>query len=115
MGFVRAWSTTAAALIVLLLAACGSNGVKPDARVVGVVKLCGGIGNHCFTEKISIFLTNAHKDVVASALRTNGRFSFKVPPGRYTVTARDGVVGRRSVDAVAHRTTRVRIIITGIQ
>jgi hypothetical protein len=98
-------------LLGLCVGACGTSRVAGDARVAGVVKLCGGPTNQCFTEKISVFVANAHRSVVASAVRTNGRFSFAVPPGRYTVTARDGVLGRRSVNAVAHKTTRVSIII----
>lgn len=101
----------AVVLLGLCLGACGTSRVASDARVAGVVKLCGGPANHCFTEKISVFVANARRGVVASAIRTNGRFSFAVPPGQYTVTARDGVLGRRSVNAVAHKTTRVNIII----
>jgi hypothetical protein len=113
MGFRRSTrSITTTAALVLLLAACGTTSpVAGDARVTGVVKLCGGPTDRCFTERISVFVANARRGVVASALRTNGRFSFAVPPGRYTVTARDGVLGRRSVNAVAHKTTRVNIII----
>jgi hypothetical protein len=112
MGFGRAArSITTTASMVLLLAGCGTHHVPGDARITGVVKLCGGPKGGCFRERISVFVANAHRDVVASALRTNGRFSFAVPPGRYTVTARDGVLGRRSVNAVAHKTTRVSIVI----
>lgn len=102
----------AVAVVALGVAACGgSRHPTGDARVTGRVRLCGGPRNQCFTEKTWVFVTH-HGQLVAASVIRDGRFSFDLKPGRYTVRARGGggLLGQRSVDAVAHKTTRVSIV-----
>jgi hypothetical protein len=82
-----------------------------DARLAGRVRLCGGPRNGCFTEKTWVFVTD-HDHLVAASIIRDGRFSFDLEPGRYTVRARagGGLLGQRSVDAVADKTIRVSIV-----
>jgi hypothetical protein len=82
-----------------------------DAHVGGRVRLCGGPRNGCFTEKTWVFVTD-HDHLVAASVIRNGRFSFDLEPGRYTLRARGGggLLGQRSVDAVAHKTVHVSIV-----
>jgi hypothetical protein len=102
----------AVAVVALSVAACGSSSHQTrDARLTGHVRLCGGPRNECFSEKTWVFVTD-HGQLVATSVIRNGRFSFALNPGRYTVRARGGggLLGQRSVDAMAHKTTRVSIV-----
>lgn len=102
----------AVAVVALGVAACGgSRHQTGDARLNGRVRLCGGPRNECFTEKTWVFVTD-HGHLVAASVIKDGRFSFDLEPGRYTVRARGGggLLGQRSVDAVAHKTTHVSIV-----
>lgn len=104
----------AAAVVALGVAACGSSGHRTqtgDARLTGRVRLCGGPGNRCFTEKTWVFVTH-HGQLVAASVIRDGQFSFDLKRGHYTVRARGGggLLGQRSVDALAHKTSRVSIV-----
>jgi hypothetical protein len=104
----------AVAVVALGVAACGDSRHQTqtgDARLTGRVRLCGGPRNGCFTEKTWVFVTH-HGQLVAASVIRDGRFSFDLKPGRYTVRTRGGggLLGQRSVDAAAHKTTRVSIV-----
>jgi hypothetical protein len=88
-------------------AGCGGGSVARNARVTGIVKLCGGPVNKCFTEPMRVAVIGTNQGVVAHSHPLNGRFSFELAPGVYTVsaTASGYVIGTVSVRAVAGRTT----------
>jgi hypothetical protein len=90
---------------------CGSQAVVPTARITGIVKLCGGLSNKCFTEPARITVLDANHREVARSHPLDGRFSFALAPGRYTVSAKaDGyVIGTVSVSAAAGDTTHANI------
>lgn len=94
------------------VAGCGGNTVAHSARVSGVVKLCGGVGNKCYAEPARVSVLGANNKVVAGAHTLNGRFSFGLQPGIYKVSASVSghLIATVSVNAVAGRTTRANII-----
>jgi hypothetical protein len=99
-----------AATLSVSLAACG--GVRRNARVSGVVRLCGGPApGRCFTESVRVSVTGPGDHVVARAHPSNGRFSFDLAPGIYTVSAQASgyLIGMVSIRALAGRTTNADI------
>ncbi len=84
-----------------------------DAHVVGKFEACGGPPpGHCWLQKtgtVSAIRDPSHR-VVATRRLTDGRFSFHLLPGKYTLAAR-GQPWRTTVHAVAGRTTRANIVI----
>ena len=104
-----------ASLLALSVASCGSRAVTRDARVLGVVKLCGGPNPGCFTEavQVSVETNQGHKVVVREHLSrgAHGHFSFELRPGVYSVSATNGglSVGTVTVHASASQTVRANI------
>jgi hypothetical protein len=98
------------------VAGCSSTHSR-DARIVGLVEVCGAPfpratpaeQRHCTlqTGSASVF-DSAHRLTAHSSL-TNGRFDFAVVPGRYTLVTRNGGNGpwKRLVVAVAGQRTIV--------
>lgn len=77
----------------------------------GVVKLCGGPRNQCYAESARVTVLGTNHKVVARSHPLNGRFSFALKPGAYTVSATSsGIrVGTVNVHADAGQTTRANI------
>jgi hypothetical protein len=97
---------------------CGGGSVTKNARVAGVVKLCGGPApGRCFTEPVRISILNTSQRLVARSRPTNARFSFDLAPGAYTVSAEASghMIGSVSVHAVAGRTTLANITNTSVK
>lgn len=98
------------AALAALVAGCGT---AASARIVGTFKLCGGPSSgHCYLEPARVTVRNRAGDVVASEHVRDGRFSFSLPSGRYTVSAGGS---RASVRAVAGAVRRVNIINGGMK
>lgn len=107
-----------ASVIAVATAGCGGVSVAQNARVAGVVKLCGGPPpGQCFTERVRIYVLNASQRVVARSRSVDARFSFDLAPGAYTVSADASgyLIGRVSVHALARRTTRANITNTDVK
>ncbi len=104
-----------AAVAACVLVGCGTSSSR-DARVAGTVKLCGGLGDRCFTEPVSVTILSTGGQAIANAHTGNGRFSFALVPGTYTVVARadEYILGTVRIDAVAHKTTRADITKSGV-
>jgi hypothetical protein len=110
----------AAATVVLALALCAASGVSVeasslprDARVVGVISLCGGPApGGCFTQDATVTVFDAKGVLVASQHTFHAKFSFLLRPGSYKLQASTGGTrGHTSIVARAHRTTTARILI----
>jgi hypothetical protein len=112
----------AAAPIVLLLSLAISDGLVTsgearslhrDARVVGVIRLCGGPApGRCFSQDGTVSVIDSKGHLVASQQTKKGAFSFLLAPARYILQASTGGTrGRTSIVARAHRTTTARILI----
>ena len=116
----------ALALIAGVAAVAGCGTVQPqiheagmvirDAHVVGKYEACGGpYPGHCWLQRtgtVSASRGPRHR-VVAVQRLADGRFSFHLPPGKYTLTAVNSAGARwhTIVNAVAGKTTRANIII----
>jgi hypothetical protein len=104
-----------ASMLALGVSGCGSDAAARNAKVVGLVRLCGGPGPGCFTEavQLSVETDPGRKVVVREHLsrRSRGHFSFDLRPGVYTVSATNGgqAVGTTTVRATANRTARADI------
>src|SRR5664280_1591495 len=89
------------------LAGCaGARSLSRDARIAGIVELCGGrYPAHCLAvQKGSVTVFNGkHHPVGKEAVKQRGpsKFSFRVVPGRYTLIykAENGFKVPRSVKA----------------
>ena len=90
---------TAAGVLALLLTACGATGHAPHARpadgtVVGTFRRVGGPLGAGGTQPPSIPLmgtlrfTAGHRRAVAVQVGKTGRFSVRLPAGRYVVSGR---------------------------
>jgi hypothetical protein len=96
----------------LVLASVGG-GAVPDTRIAGVAESCGGHAlflqhPHCTPLEGSASIWGAKYKIDATRPLARGHFSFAVLPGRYKLTLTVGgyqVV--QSVDAVAHKTTKL--------
>jgi hypothetical protein len=85
-----------------------------NARVVGVIRLCGGPApGRCFNQDGVVSVRASHLKLIASQHTKRAAFAFSLPPGHYTLEATTG--GTRSrrlpVDARAHTTIKVNVVI----
>ncbi|MFL5824549.1 MAG: hypothetical protein ACJ764_14030 [Solirubrobacteraceae bacterium] len=90
------------------------HGRSHDARVVGKVLFCGGPPpGRCFVphQKGTVTAYDSHHHRVAQVDGSRGRFSFRLLPGHYAITARypNATRGSRHVYAAAGKTLRIRI------
>jgi hypothetical protein len=88
-----------------------------DALILGKLVHCGGaFPGRCVPDENRVIVSafNAEHHLVAREWVTDGRFSFLLRPGHFTVRAQDqGVpppIVTRHVRAKAHRTTRTTIV-----
>jgi hypothetical protein len=99
---------------VALRVAGAASAAPRDARLIGLLRLCGGPppGRCSDDNGNNIFLINSHRHVVASQRAHHGRFSFLVVPGSYTISINFGGFNvRRSVTLAAHQTRHVDITV----
>jgi hypothetical protein len=105
------------AVIAILICALGSAGAASaaprDARLTGLLRLCGGPpGVPCRNDTGNmISVLNSNRRVVARQRAHDGRFSFLLEPGSYTLSFL-GV--RRQVTLHAHQTVHENFTISGI-
>lgn len=105
------------------LAGCGTSQLAA-ARVIGVVTVCGdpvrnatpAQARHCTLQAGGVSILSAAGRVIAHGQLTRGRFSFALPPGRYTLTAWNQGNGpwKRRFTAIAGRDTQVDVVIPTI-
>jgi hypothetical protein len=100
----------------LVLGCCPAVGAASsgsrDARVVGVIRLCGGPApGRCFTQNGTVLVYSGQR--LVATLRTNhAKFSTELAPGSYALEAQTGGTHRRvTVIARAHKTTVANIVI----
>jgi hypothetical protein len=107
----RALLLAFATAVAVAAAGCGGESALHNARLSGLVKLCGGPANKCFTEPMRVSIIGTNHRVVADSHPLNGRFSFELASGMYTVSAAAGgfVIGTVSARAVKGRTTYANI------
>jgi hypothetical protein len=107
--------TSGAALVIGVgYGSCGGTTPAQNARVYGVVTVCGTPMNICVADRSRravISVLDGNQDVIAHSRLLTGRFSFDLRPGQYTLSAtiRGFVLGSVSVDAVADHATRANI------
>jgi hypothetical protein len=89
-----------------------------SARVSGTILLCGGPikpghpTTSCFAQNGTVSAIDSHNRLVARERTHRARFSFTLPPGRYTlVAATGGTRGERVVVVHAHQSLRANIVI----
>jgi hypothetical protein len=106
-------------LLKLVLAGVGSAKTLPrNARVVGKVSLCEGPLHpgipDCTTfppKRALVAVIGSPGNVVVKQATQNGRFSFSLRPGRYTLVAQvNGASTRRSVVAKADKTVYANLV-----
>jgi hypothetical protein len=102
-----------AVALVCVAAFAGGSTVPRNARVIGVIRLCGGpFPGRCFTQDGSVFVLDSKHKVVASQHTRHAYFSFVLRPGDYKLVAKTGGTRvERSVVAKAHRTVHASIVI----
>lgn len=105
----------AVAVAAIVPGTAGASGTARDARVTGVVKVCGRPApGRCSAQRGAISVMNAAGRVVATHKLAKGRYSFVLVPGRYTLLVKSplgSTVATRPVTAKIHRTTRENIVI----
>jgi hypothetical protein len=112
----RARATFALLTVIAIVPAVSQAGTSQahDARVVGVIRLCGGPApGGCFNQNGVVSVLNSEHQVVASEHTTHaGAFAFELAPGAYTLQASTGGThGRNTVVAHAHKTTTANVVI----
>lgn len=129
----------AAAVLGLSAGGCGGSSESRDARVAGTVQICGGTptnlhgiegggvlapgppsdaqrlcrgqeGKLAYEARVRISIKGRNGRAVASSYYRDGKFSFDVAPGSYTVIARFNMnVTSARVKAVAGHTSQIRL------
>jgi hypothetical protein len=105
-------------LLGVLMAGCGGQH-KADARVAGVVEVCGapllGERYSCIRQSGSVAVFGPGGRRIAQERLSHGRYSFRLPPGTYEVVARTPAKGpftfKHAAKAQSERTTIVNFVL----
>jgi hypothetical protein len=105
----------AACLLGLVVAGFGVK-QKTDARIAGVVKVCGGplLGEKytCTPQRGSVTVFGPDHRLVSDQQLRRGRYSFRLSPGTYELVERTNLHRlRREAKATANKTTTVNFVI----
>ena len=100
-------------LAVLLGAGTGSAATAPRGRVTGLIRLCGGPApGRCFSQDGSAYVVGPRHRVIAKQHTRHARFTFLLPPGRYTLFAQTGGTrGQRSILIKAGQVLHANVVI----
>ncbi|HEY1775743.1 MAG TPA: hypothetical protein VGG41_06245 [Solirubrobacteraceae bacterium] len=101
-----------AAFLLLTFAAAGGARNVVRGRVTGLVRLCGGPApGRCFSNQATVSVVTSRHVVVAKQQTRDGRFSFALVPGGYTLVARTGDLRReRPIVIRANRLLHANIV-----
>jgi hypothetical protein len=105
-------------LLGVLVAGCGGK-QKANARITGVVKVCGapllGEEYSCTPQSGSVSVFGPRNRLVAHERVSHGRYSFRLSPGTYEVVARTPPKGpftfKHAAKAQSERTTIVNFVL----
>ena len=104
------------AAVLLAVAAPGGASTAPRGRVTGLIRLCGGPPpGRCFLQDGTAYVLGVRNRVRATQEARHARFSFLLPPGRYTLAAKTaGMRGQRPIAVKAHKVLHADIVFSGI-
>jgi hypothetical protein len=105
-----------AVAVLLAVADAGCASTAPRGRVTGLIRVCGGPApGRCRSDDGTAYVLGARRRVLATQETRHARFSFLMPPGRYTLAAMaDGMRDQRSIIVKADVVLHANIVFSGV-